>query len=56
VQLNPPSILPTTFKSLPTSETYNIVLNVLISLTQTSLLFFSQSGSMKDVGMGFDFI
>ncbi|KAI0799725.1 ARM repeat-containing protein [Irpex lacteus] len=48
IQLNPPSLLPTTFKTIPSSEAHNIVLNVLISLLQTSLTFFSQPGSMKE--------
>ncbi|KAI0087502.1 ARM repeat-containing protein [Irpex rosettiformis] len=48
VQLNPPTLLPTTFKTVPTSEARIIVLNVLVSLLQTSLTFFSEPGSMKE--------
>ncbi|KAI0341153.1 ARM repeat-containing protein [Trametopsis cervina] len=48
IQLDPPSLLPATFKAIPTSETHTIVLNVLASLLQTSLTFFSQPGSMKE--------
>lgn len=49
IQLDPPALLPVTFKTIPTSEARAIVLSVLASLTQTSLSFFSQPGSMKDV-------
>ncbi|KAI0686931.1 ARM repeat-containing protein [Cytidiella melzeri] len=48
VQLNPPSLLPTTFKTLPTSEAHAVVLNVLLSLLQTSLAFLRQPGSMNE--------
>ncbi|RPD63454.1 ARM repeat-containing protein [Lentinus tigrinus ALCF2SS1-6] len=46
IQLNPPSLIPTTFKSEPTPEAAEIAFNVLQVLLQTSLTFFSQPGAM----------
>ena len=49
IQLDPPSLLPTTFKSVPTSEAQEIVLNVVGLLLQASLRFFGQPGMMINV-------
>lgn len=49
IQLNPPSLLPTTFKPDPAPGADRTVLNVLQSLLSTSLGFFSQSGVMEEV-------
>ena len=46
IQLNPPSLVPTTFKSEPSPEASEIALNVLTILLQTSLSAFSQPGTM----------
>lgn len=46
LQLNPPSLVPTTFKSEPSAEASEIALNVLTVLLQTSLSAFSQPGVM----------
>ncbi|KAI0651047.1 ARM repeat-containing protein [Trametes meyenii] len=46
IQLNPPSLIPTTFKSEPSAEASEIALSVLQVLTQTSLNAFSQPGAM----------
>lgn len=49
VQLNPPSLIPTTFKSEPTPEASEIAYNVLQVILQTSLTLFSQPGAMVSV-------
>ncbi|KAH9886674.1 ARM repeat-containing protein [Cubamyces lactineus] len=46
IQLNPPSLLPTTFKSEPSPEASEVALNVLQVLLQTSLSMFAQPGAM----------
>ena len=46
IQLNPPSLVPTTFKSEPSPEASEIALSVLTILLQTSLSAFSQPGAM----------
>ncbi|CAL1698588.1 unnamed protein product [Somion occarium] len=46
-QLNPPSLLPTLFKPIPTAEAHAIVLNALAALLQATLSFFSQPGTME---------
>ncbi|TBU41864.1 ARM repeat-containing protein [Dichomitus squalens] len=46
IQLNPPSLVPTTFKSEPTSEASEVALKVLTILLRTSLSAFSQPGVM----------
>ncbi|KAI0714221.1 ARM repeat-containing protein [Cerioporus squamosus] len=45
-QLNPPSLVPTTFKSEPTPEASEIAFNVLQVILQTSLSLFSQPDAM----------
>lgn len=52
-QLNPPSLLPTLFKPIPTAEAHAIVLNVLAALLQATLSFFSQPGTMEAVSLFF---
>ncbi|KAI0791113.1 ARM repeat-containing protein [Abortiporus biennis] len=47
IQLNPPTILPTLFKPIPSSDADTIVLNVLGVLSQTTLSLFSQPGAME---------
>ena len=49
IQLNPPSLVPKTFKSEPSPEASAIALNVLQVLLQTSLNAFSQPGVMVSV-------
>ena len=49
IQLNPPSLIPTTFKAEPSAEASEIALNVLQLLLQTSLSAFSQPGAMVAV-------
>ncbi|KAI8996297.1 ARM repeat-containing protein [Trametes punicea] len=46
IQLNPPSLITTTFKSEPSAEALEIAQNVLQLLLQTSLNAFSQPGVM----------
>ncbi|KAI0772392.1 ARM repeat-containing protein [Trametes elegans] len=46
IQLNPPSLIPTTFKSEPSAEASEIARNVLQLLLQTSLNVFAQPGVM----------
>lgn len=47
VQLDPPSLLPTTFKSVPTHEAEQIALNVLGVLLQTSLSVLGQPDALE---------
>ena len=49
IQLNPPSLVPTTFKPEPSAEAADVALNVLTVLLQTSLSAFSQEGVMISV-------
>lgn len=49
IQLNPPSLVPTTFKPEPSAEAADVALNVLTVLLQTSLSAFSQEGVMVSV-------
>ena len=49
IQLNPPSLVPKTFKSEPSPEASAVALNVLQVLLQTSLNAFSQPGVMVAV-------
>ncbi|KAI0633121.1 ARM repeat-containing protein [Trametes polyzona] len=46
IQLNPPSLIATTFKSEPSPEASEVALNVLQVLLQTSLTAFAQPGVM----------
>ncbi|KAH9912340.1 ARM repeat-containing protein [Epithele typhae] len=46
IQLNPPSLLPATFKQEPTPEAQEVARNVLSVLLQTVLTVFSQDGVM----------
>ncbi|KAI0369534.1 ARM repeat-containing protein [Pilatotrama ljubarskyi] len=46
IQLNPPSLIATTFKSEPSPEASAVALNVLQVLLQTSLSVFAQPGVM----------
>lgn len=48
VQLDPPSLVPTTLKSFPDGSTQQTVLGVLVSLLPTCLTFFSQPGAMEN--------
>ncbi|PCH43249.1 ARM repeat-containing protein [Wolfiporia cocos MD-104 SS10] len=47
IQLDPPSLIPTIFKAIPSDETRAVVLNVLLILVQTTLNAMSQSGAME---------
>ncbi|KAH9851222.1 ARM repeat-containing protein [Lenzites betulinus] len=47
IQLNPPSLIATTFKPEPSAEASEIALNVLQVLLQTSLTAFAQPGVMN---------
>ena len=49
VQLNPPSLIPSTFKSYPNADAQQVVLTVLSSLLPTCLTYFSQPGAMEEV-------
>lgn len=49
VQLDPPSLIPTTLKSFPDANTQQTVLSVLSSLLPTCLGYFSQPSAMEDV-------
>lgn len=49
IQLDPPSLLPTTFKSVPTHEAEQIALNVLGVILQTSLTALGQPEAMESV-------
>lgn len=49
IQLDPPSLLPTTFKSVPTHEAEQIALNVLEVILQASLNVLSQPEAMESV-------
>lgn len=49
IQLNPPSLIPKTFKSEPSAEASDVALTVLQVLLQTSLQAFSQPGVMIGV-------
>ena len=49
VQLDPPSILPSTGKAGPALQAEAIISNVLPVLLQASLTFLSQPGSMESV-------
>ena len=49
IQLDPPSLLPTTFKSVPSSEARPVVLHIVGILLQTSLRLFGQPGMMINV-------
>ncbi|KAI0937932.1 hypothetical protein AcW1_002387 [Taiwanofungus camphoratus] len=47
VQLDPPALVPTTFKPIPSREAQAVVLNVLVVLLQVSLNSLSQPGAME---------
>ncbi|EPT00042.1 hypothetical protein FOMPIDRAFT_1163505 [Fomitopsis schrenkii] len=47
IQLDPPSLLPTTFKSVPTHEAEQIAVNVLGVILQASLTVLSQPEAME---------
>lgn len=47
IQLDPPSLLPTTFKSVPTHEAEQIAFNVLGVILQTSLTVLGQPEAME---------
>lgn len=49
VQLDPPALVPTTFKPIPSREAQAVVLNVLVVLLQVSLNSLSQPGAMEAV-------
>ncbi len=54
IQLNPPSLIPKTFKSEPSAEASDVALTVLQVLLQTSLQAFSQLGVMIGVSRTLD--
>ncbi|CCM04086.1 uncharacterized protein FIBRA_06245 [Fibroporia radiculosa] len=47
IQLDPPTLVPTTFKPIPGGEADGIVLSVLAILLQTALSFLGQPGTME---------
>ncbi|KAL6303348.1 ARM repeat-containing protein [Sparassis latifolia] len=47
IQLDPPMLIPTTFKSIPAAAAEGIVLNVLGILSQTVLTYLSRPGAME---------
>lgn len=51
VQLDPPTLVPTTFKSMPSEGSKELVLNVLVVLLQTALGTLGQPGAMENVSI-----
>ncbi|THG94418.1 hypothetical protein EW026_g7050 [Hermanssonia centrifuga] len=54
IQMDPPALFPTTFKSVPSPEARGTVLNAVTALLQSSLNMFGQPGAMVDVCFGPD--
>lgn len=53
IQLDPPTLVPTTFRSIPSEEARGIVVNVLGVLLQTTFNTLGQPGAMEAVSLGY---